>query len=159
MPSDSDWKYLQKVNALIFWFKVPAKSKCEMPLDFWWKIFFCSFNKYLLLNGQKLFFKLAKKIKFHQKFEGILHLLFAGTLNQNTRAFTCCRYFQSESEAIYLLQLLSIRIWGYLLFEGIYRGQWQYIFETKFFPLEFEDISYNSVRLTRATPKARKSLL
>ena len=33
----SDWKYLQKVNDLRFWLKVPAESKCKMPSDFWWK--------------------------------------------------------------------------------------------------------------------------
>ena len=35
---------------------------------------------------------------FHQKSEGIWHLPSAGTFNQNLRAFTFSRYFQSESE-------------------------------------------------------------
>ena len=35
-------------------------------------------------------------------------------------AFTFCRYFPSKYEGIYLLQVLSIRIWGYLPSAGKY---------------------------------------
>ena len=43
----SDWKYLQKVNDLRFWLKVPAESKCKMPSDFWWKKKFYRIKSYL----------------------------------------------------------------------------------------------------------------
>jgi hypothetical protein len=35
-------------------------------------------------------------------------------------AFTFCRYFKSEYEGIYLLQVLSIRIWGHLPSAGTF---------------------------------------
>ena len=53
-------------------------------------------------------------------------------------AFTFCRYFPQN------LQVLpSESVAGNTL---RFRGKKQYIFQTKFFPLEFEGISYNSVR-------------
>ena len=52
-------------------------------------------------------------------------------------AFTFCRYFHQN------LQVLpSESVAGNTL---RFRGKKQYIFQTKFFPLEFEGISYNSV--------------
>ena len=61
---------------------LPAKSKCKMPSDFWWKIqvFFPLINIFFSFfkKDQKLFLKEAKFFFFHQKSEGILHLLFAG---------------------------------------------------------------------------------
>ena len=52
-------------------------------------------------------------------------------------AFTFCRYFHQN------LQVLpSESVAGDTLRFG---GKFQYIFQTKFFPLEFEGISYNSV--------------
>jgi hypothetical protein len=42
------------------------------------------------------------------------------------RAFTFCRYFPSKSEGICLLQINTLR----------FRGKFQYIFQTKFFPLK-----------------------
>ena len=52
-------------------------------------------------------------------------------------AFTFCRYFHQN------LQVLpSESVAGNTL---RFRGKFQYIFQTKFFPLEFEGISYNSV--------------
>ena len=61
---------------------LPAKSKCKMPSDFWWKrqVFFPLINIFfsLFLKDQKLFLKETKLFFFHQKSEGILHLLFAG---------------------------------------------------------------------------------
>ena len=53
-------------------------------------------------------------------------------------AFTFCRYFHQN------LQVLpSESVVGNTL---RFRGKKQYIFQTKFFPLEFEGILYNSVR-------------
>ena len=76
----SDWNYLQKVNDLRFWLKVPAENKCKMPSDFGWK--------------KKLKSYLSKEqIFFSYEIWGYL-------------AFIFCRYFQSESEVIYLLQVL-----------------------------------------------------
>ena len=52
-------------------------------------------------------------------------------------AFTFCRYFHQN------LQVLpSESVAGKTV---RFRGKFQYIFQTKFFPLEFEGISYNSV--------------
>ena len=62
-----------------------------------------------------------KKKVFHQKSEDILHSLFAGTENHKMRALP----FAGN----------TLR----------FRGKFQYIFQTKFFPLEFEGISYNNV--------------
>ena len=81
----SDWKYLQKVNELRFWLKVLAESKCKILSDFLWK-------KECYLSKEHFF---SSEIWGHL-------------------AFFFCRYFQSESEVIYLLQVLSIKIWGYL---------------------------------------------
>ena len=61
---------------------LPAKSKCKMLSDFWWKIqvFFPLINIFFSFfkKDQKLYLKEAKLFFFHQKSEGILHLLFAG---------------------------------------------------------------------------------
>ena len=60
---------------------LPAKSKCKMPSDFWWKrqVFFPLIIFFsLFLKDQKLLLKETKLSFFHQKSEGILHLLFAG---------------------------------------------------------------------------------
>ena len=57
---------------------------------------------------------------------------------QGRFAFTFCRYFHHN------LQVLpSNSVAGNTL---IFRGKFQYIFQTKFFPLEFEGISYHSVK-------------
>ena len=61
---------------------LPAKSKCKMPSDFWWKrqVFF-SIDKYFFFSffkGSKVIYQRDKILFFHQKSEGILHLLFAG---------------------------------------------------------------------------------
>ena len=87
LPSYSDFNYLQKVNA-----------KCPQIPDE--KTKFCSVDKKFLsffLKHQKLFVKEAKLFFFHQKFEGILHLLFAGM------------YLKSEYEGIYFLQVLPAK--------------------------------------------------
>ena len=55
---------------------LPAKSKCKMPSDFWWKrqvffhwyIYFFSF-----LKRSKVISQRDKALFFHQKSEGILH--------------------------------------------------------------------------------------
>ena len=60
MPSYSDFKYLQKVNA-----KCPQISDEKK-------------NDHLKL-GSKVIYQRGKTFFFHQKSEGILHLLFAGT--------------------------------------------------------------------------------
>ena len=115
MPSYSDFKYLQKVNA-----------KCPQISDE--KKKFCLFDKWLLiliLKDQKFFVKGAK--------------LFFSSEIWGHFAFIFCRYLKSEYEGIYLLQVLSIRIWGYLPSAGKYLQILRaipWIFETKFFPLK-----------------------
>ena len=72
-----------------------------MPPNFWWKKrSFASDNYFLILilKDQKLFVK-GTKLFFSSEIWG--HF-----------AFTFCRYLKSEYEGIYLLQVLSINIWG-----------------------------------------------
>ena len=60
---------------------LPAKNNCKMPSDFWWnkQVFFPLIIFFsIFLKDQKLFLKGTKKNFFHQKSEGILHLLSAG---------------------------------------------------------------------------------
>ena len=119
-------QYLQNLNALIFWFKYLQKvnAKCPQISDgkdnffLHWSIFFS-----LFLKDQKLFLR-DKTLFFHQKSEGILHLLFAGIV---------CK--------IYFLMPSNFDEKNAIVFWGQYPGN----FETKFFPLRFEGISYNSV--------------
>ena len=67
-----------------------------------------------------------KTFFFHQKSEGILHLLSAGTLNQNLRLYIFCRYFQSEwgyftsagagAITVYFWdEVFSLKIWGHFI--------------------------------------------
>ena len=60
-------------------------------------------------------------------------------------AFTFCRYFHQN------LQVLPSESVAGNTFR--FRGKFQYIFQTKFFPLEFEGISYNSVEHYRKRSK------
>ena len=55
-------QYLQKINALIFWYKYLQKINA-MPSDFWWKKYKFCWWKFLIrfLKDQKLFVKEAKK--------------------------------------------------------------------------------------------------
>ena len=84
-------QYLQKINALIFWYKYLQKINA-MPSDCWWKKYkFCRWQFLIcFLKYQKLFVKEAKKF-FHQKSEGIA-FTFCRYLNQNMREFIFCRY-------------------------------------------------------------------
>ena len=60
MPSDSDFKYLQKVNA-----------KCPQISD----------EKIKINKGSKVIYQKGQLNFFYQKSEGIWHLPFAGALN------------------------------------------------------------------------------
>ena len=65
----------------------------------------------------KVIYQRGKTSIFHPKSEGILHSLFAVADTSTESAGNTLRF----------------------------KGKFQYIFQTKFFPLGFEGISYNSV--------------
>ena len=88
------WQYLQSLNALIFWFKYLQKVNAKCP-KIWWKkkvlaLWQITFDP--LKRGLENIHQWSKTCFFHQKSEGILHLLFKGT---------------------------EIRIWGHLYSAGI----------------------------------------
>ena len=71
--------------------------------------------------GIKNIYQRGKTPIFHQKYKGVLHSLFACT------SIRICSYYHQN------------------LFIQRFRGKFQYVFQTKFFPLDFEGISNNSV--------------
>ena len=111
-----------------------------MPSDFWWKNYkFCSIDAYFLIlffKGSKVICQRGKTFFFHQKSEGIA-FTFCRYLNQNMRAFKFCRYCLQK----YFLIPSNFDEKNTIVFWGQYPGN----FETKFFPLRFEGILYNSV--------------
>ena len=76
--------------------------------------------------GSKVIYQRGKTYVFHQKSEDILHSLFAGTSNQKMRALPSAGTFHQNLRVIYLLQVITLR----------FRRKFQYIFQTKFFPLK-----------------------
>ena len=102
MPSYSDLKYLQKVNAKCP--QISDEKKFFLPL---WQITF----KIRI----KSYLKREKTFIFHQKSEGILHSLFEGTWIRiwGHSEFIFCRYFPSESAGKYppILRLISSDFW------------------------------------------------
>ena len=88
MPSYSDLKCLQKVNA-----KCPQISDFFAPLknNFW------------------LFIKGAKKSEIWG------HLPSAGTFNQNLRVFTFWGYLQRAMTVYFWDEVFSLRIWGHFI--------------------------------------------
>ena len=122
-------QYLQKINALIFWYKYLQKVNA-MPSDFWWKktSFAPLMNIFLIhfLKDQKLFVKEAN-LFFHQKSEGILHLLFAG----NTLKFERLKIF-SEIKGNFKLDgnvlKIALKLYSALRFE---RLKWINLFKNQ----------------------------
>ena len=97
MPSYSDFKYLQKVNA-----------KCPQISDE---------KKGSFASLSNNFWSLEIRIKIYPSREQ--NFVFSFEL-WGYFAFIFCRYLKSEYEGIYLLQVLSIKIWGYLPSSGKY---------------------------------------
>ena len=99
-------------------------------------------NKYPHLKSMKVtvtvtyIHQWGKTFFFHQKSEGIA-FTFCRYLNQNMRAFKFCRYCLQK----YFLIPSNFDEKNTIEFWGQYPGN----FETKFFPLRFEGILYNSV--------------
>ena len=80
-----------------------------MPLHFWWKKSFAPLtNSFWSFKIRiKSYLSKRKNFCFSSKIWGRF-------------AFTFCRYLTSVYEGIYLLQVVSIRIWGYLPSAGKY---------------------------------------
>ena len=109
MPSYSDFKYLQKMNAKCPYISDEKKSFAPLTNNFW------SFKIRI-----KSYLSKRKNFYFSSKIWGRF-------------AFTFGRYLTSEYEGIYLLQVLSIRIWGYLPSAG------KYLQILRAIPLDFWD--------------------
>ena len=98
-------------------------------------------NAFRFLMKNRSFSSLINKFKIRiKKYLLKRKNFYFSSKNWGRFAFTFCRYFHHN------LQVLpSESVAGNIL---RFRGKRQYIFQTKFFPLEFEGISYNSALLT-----------
>ena len=81
--------------------EVSAKSECKTPSDLWWKIEVFPLWKITLKLGSKVIYQRGKTSIFHQKSEGVLHSLFAGT------SIRICRYYHQN-----LLQVIPSDLEG-----------------------------------------------
>ena len=88
-----------------FWLTIQdclfAKSECKTPSDLWWKIEVFPLWKITLKLGSKVIYQRGKTSIFHQKSEGVLHSLFAGT------SIRICRYYHQN-----LLQVIPSDLEG-----------------------------------------------
>ena len=83
LPSNLKWPLIsEEIFNLSNLRAIPAKSKCKMPSNFWWRrqVFFSIDNFFFsfFFKGLKVISQRDKTLFFHQKTEGILHLLIAG---------------------------------------------------------------------------------